>query len=124
MTWNVEYRDDDRVVCMKATGSMNLEQIKEFSSKAIGLAKKRGTNKYWVNFKEMTPDLTTFEIYSLPRLLIDLGTERDSLIGMVFSEDSIKKDDFLFFETVSQNQGLNVRLFTEPGKATEWLKGR
>ena len=31
------------------------------------------------------------------------------------------EQDFSFFETVSSNQGLNIRIFSDPSEALDWL---
>ena len=90
-------------------------------SDAIATAAKLGITDYLVDFRGMTPDLSVTTIYELPRILEKLGDTRESRTAMVVSPESEKKEDFSFFETVSLNQGFQVKLFTDLQEATQWL---
>ena len=69
----------------------------------------------------MNPEISTVDIYNLPKVLEGLGDSRKSRTAIVISPHSDSKKDFSFFETASLNQGFQVKLFFDVEKATEWL---
>ena len=122
MSWKIEFVKEDGILHLKAEGVMNIDLIKQMSSQAIGYAVEYGTNKYLVDLRKMVPEVSTMNIHDLPKILRDFGLTLRSRIAVLFSPSSEKKEDFSFFETVSLNRGLQVRLFMDPDEALQWLK--
>ena len=121
MPWEIETWQNEKLIYLKASGSMSLDSIKQMCSETIAEANKQGLTKYLVDFRDMVPDIEIINIYSLPEILEELGDNRLSKTAMVFSQDSKEKEKFSFFQTVSFNRGFNVRLFTKIDEARKWL---
>lgn len=122
MSWEIEFVGKDGILHLKAKGVMNIDLIKQMSSQTISSAAEHGTNKYLVDFREMVPEVSTMNINDLPKIFHEFGMTHGSCMAMVFSPSSEKKEDFFFFETVSRNQGLRIRLFMDLNEASQWLK--
>ena len=71
----------------------------------------------------MTPEMTTFEIYDVPEVLRRLGFKPSDRVAFVYSPDSPKCADFMFYETRAFNEGFAHRMFTDLGTALNWLRG-
>ena len=121
MPWEIKTRGEEKVVHLKASGSLDLDLIKEMCSAAMVAADEQKIRKYLVDFVEMDPQLSTIDIYKLPALLEAMGDSRKSRTAITIAPDSDKKKDFAFFETASLNQGFQVRLFFDVDSAAEWL---
>ena len=122
MPWEIEILEKEKVIHLRACGSMDIKLIKQMCSEAMGKTREHGFSKYLVDFREMLPELTTMTIHRLPHTLEAMGDTRESKTAMVISPDSKRKDNFLFFETVSDNRGFTVQLFEEMEAARRWLE--
>jgi hypothetical protein len=121
MPWKVEVQPGGKVVRIEASGEMGVGQVRQMGAAAIAEAAKAGTITFLADCRDMTPRMTTMEIYDLPDDLGRIGAKPGSRLAVLMSETSGRKEDISFFEAVSVNRGYRVRLFTDPGEAEEWI---
>lgn len=122
MSWETKKLKNEDIISTICSGNMNYENMVKMFSECIHAGKKNGITKYLTDNRNITFDLSTIDIYDLPKTFMKQGLELWSRVAVIVSSKSRKNEDFSFFETVSHNMGYNVRLFTNKDKALEWLK--
>ncbi len=120
MEWTIEYLEDKKILYIKLSGNLLFEKITEMCTEGLSEAHKHGTYNVLLDQTLITSPLRTLDIYKLPGLIEKAGVTRQFKIAILYSK---YPEDFYFYETVSENQGFTVRLFTAKDKdrAIEWL---
>jgi hypothetical protein len=101
---------------------MDYEQILQMSSEGIRAGKKHGINKYFIDNRNITPDLSVKDILNLPKAFNEQGLGSWNKVAVVFSPKATKKENLSLFETGSFNYGFLIRISTDKNQALEWLK--
>lgn len=123
MTHTIIVDPNTKIIEITVQGNATLGEIKEIISEALQVAQKERSNLILGDAREMSPRLSTLEIYELPLLISKIYTLA-GLEATKFKRAFVvakKTGDFKFFETVRVNRGHNTRLFFEISKAREWL---
>ena len=122
MHWKISIIKSEDLVSVKTSGVFNYEEIRQMTSETFNAATENGIGKILTDQRDMEPQISTVNIYILPREVLEEITHRPLRVALVYREDSTAKDDFIFFETTAQNAGMAVKLFTDPEEARFWLK--
>jgi hypothetical protein len=123
MSWTIDYLAEAQVVRVKTSGTMDLDQIKQMMVDGLAEGARRGTSRFLVDHRDMTPVLQMADIYRLPDVSLAVGVDRRFQVAIVFSPDSESWQDFEFYEIRAHNFGYDHRLFTTPEAALHWLTG-
>ena len=123
MQWNISYLQNDGVVHVKTSGTMNLELIKQLCSETVSTAAKHDSGKILVDHRDVTPDVSIIDTYQVPRILIECGWSRSARIAFVYAQTPEKDEIYDFFKITAQNIGVFVDLFNDPDEALAWLTG-
>ncbi len=108
---------DDKLLCISIRGTLHYAPVRGIMGEASRVAAEHGCTRFFYDFREAELSMTTTELYFLPRELPDLRFHR---IGALIRKDA-HLDDWQFFETVGQNNGIQMQFFTEEEKAIKWL---
>ena len=100
---------------------MDYDQIVKMSFESIRSGKEHGINKYLVDERSLTSDLSVTEISNLPEAFKEQGLEPTNKVAVVFSSRSTKLEDISLFETATFNYGFLIKLFIDKNQALEWL---
>jgi hypothetical protein len=119
MNWVISTTED--LVIVKTSGVFNLEQIKEMSLETFSVASSEKLKKVLGDHRDMTPQVSVFDTYILPRDLIQSKVPRPISLAIVFSEGSPQKEVFNFFEVTALNAGMYLKMFTNIKDACSWL---
>lgn len=113
ITYNQQY-DYIHVVTTGTIDDFAVSKVAHAIAKAID---ENHCKRILNDMRDTKINLETVSIYNTPKIIQEVGytTARRAL---VYSGDS---NDFNFFETVSKNQGQNVRVFTDVKEARQWL---
>jgi len=114
---------DDGLIAIRMDSRIDQSQLRAIASEVAQLAREHNCYLILNDAREATLGLSTTEIYELPKMVLEILSESGIQIhkfkrAVVMANDV---DDFVFFETVSQNRGQNVRLFRDMGEARSWL---
>jgi hypothetical protein len=71
--------------------------------------------------RDLLPAVSTYDVYRLPRDLLNGGRRFPAKVAILYSQESSKKEDFQFFEVTASNVGMYLKLFTDPEAAHQWL---
>ncbi len=119
--WEIEFLGKYGVVNLRATGQIDLERGLQWSTEALEFASVKSSTRLLHDLREMTPAISTTDIYLLPEVLGKLGLTRRMKVAILVPNSIRKKTDFVFFETVSRNKGFRVKLFNLLDDAQNWL---
>ena len=122
MKWTIEYLEKDRIIAAKINGIMDWEEHRKFAEELYPFARKKGSNRIVIDFREMIPDFTVLQIDDLPKMLKELGVGPDLRIAAVHDLSSPKSNEFTFFKNVATITSLHVEQFSDRNEAIAWLK--
>lgn len=122
--WRVEHwPPGGAIVRTTARGLFDRVLVTQKASETLAGGRALRGQRFLIDDREAQSALDTLQIYELPRTLEQLGLSRSALVAVVYSASSPSASDFRFFETVANNQGFHVKLFTAIEPALEWLHG-
>ena len=122
MKWVIDYLPQEAVLRVTTFGAMGPDDHKAFILDALAVGKTHGATRFLVDHREMTTALSIEDIFDLPTVIAGLGVERKQRAAIVYRADSTSRDDFFFYDARNMSKGIrNIRLFTDPKNALEWL---
>lgn len=120
MAINYTYDINNDVLISKASGNVNeLDEVKKYGESLIKLCKKNNLNKVISDERNLKYNLSQIELYSLASYYREL---LDTVIKSAIVCREVEFENTRFWETVSVNRGLNVKVFTDLKKAQKWIE--
>jgi hypothetical protein len=124
MPWNVRYIEEPNVVETRYSGRLTTDELREVVVATYELAQARGTHLFLGDCSELGAPDSLLDIYSLVKFYETLPVDAGAKEALVLPAAQAVQHDLGFYETVAQNRGFNVRLFTDWEQALAWLTGR
>ena len=122
MPWKISYLEDLKIVKTVYTEPAKLEELMEAVTANIRLAKEKQTNLFLGDCTALTETGATMDIYQLGQFIESLQADwaiKEAIVAPANRRNVV--DDLRFFETVTQNQMIKVRMFQDIEKAIDWL---
>jgi hypothetical protein len=104
---------------MKTKGTINERLLPTLFSMAATAHEKHACDRMLVDHRESGLRLNAAEIYWVPKKLEGHGIKRHRA-ALLFNRIG---EDEKFLETVCANQGVQMKIFTDPDQALAWLMG-
>jgi hypothetical protein len=123
LEWQIAYLKSEEAISVTTRGTMTMPDLQRLASAALDEARHHGVRRFLVDQRAMTPEMSTLEIYEVPSVLTRLGFQKTDRVAFIYSGDSPKREDFLFYETRASNEGFDHRMFTDLDTALSWLRG-
>ena len=120
MPYEIKYDMDIECLMCRIFGVFHMTELPEFASEIVALLDKHNCECILSDLREVDLRFSTIDFYSIPKLVTEAGVKHHVKRAVVFSKDA---KNYNFFETVSQNRGQFVRVFTDFDKARAWIKG-
>ncbi len=117
MPETVTFDEDLKIVRIDSYGDVTVEDLRSTLASALKLHKERGLSRGFIDATKVTSYPSTTSIF-------DFGSQGvDQLRGLriAIAAPSGKLVDPVFFETVTRNRGVNVRVFDSTDAALAWL---
>ncbi len=123
MAQTTVYNAEAHIIETKFEGILDLKEAKEIIAKITDVAKEHNCFLCLSDYRDAELNLTTSEIYNLPKLLSDVTTLHGLSATLFRRALVVRKDleNFHFFETVTLNSMQNARIFHDVGEAKRWL---
>jgi hypothetical protein len=121
MSWTIEFDEQQQVLRVTSNSVLGVDQIRQLTVEVINAVNTNSISRVLLDYRGMTPEIKTVDIYRLPRLYDDQQLQRAVRAAMVVSHSSEKLADFAFYEDVVQNAGFQIRVFTDYEMARQWL---
>ena len=117
------FNSETKTIEAKMIGDLTFCGTKELITQLAQMAKENNCNLLLNDFNEAIIKLSTFEIYELPKIMLDTFTSVGLNVRLMKRALIVKKDlqDYTFYETVTKNSGQNAKIFNDIDEAKEWL---
>jgi hypothetical protein len=126
--FTITYNLETGFVEAKVQGTIRFDEIKEIYSKYVQTTMENKSFLYLADYREAILDLSTMELYDLPKVLSDivdpLGINVNKLRRAIVVAKGLKDKrlgDYRFYETVTLNRWQNTKLFEDMDEAIKWL---
>lgn len=121
MKWQMYYDDKYQIIHTKTSGVLEIKAAAIMRGEGIAMAKKHNCNRGLLDHSEITGDeLTTMDIYNLPKTYNELGVPRTFRLALVVPKRFM--ENLKFYETVCHNNGYSISVFFDRETALNWLK--
>ncbi|KAB2923094.1 MAG: hypothetical protein F9K22_09975 [Bacteroidetes bacterium] len=121
MPWNLRYHDDDAVVETFYTGAVTAQDLTEAYRATAAALLEHQCLLLLANCTGLTAPPSFFDLIDLVGSIIAEKVPLDFREAVVLPEKERSRLSVRFFETVSRNRGLNVRIFSTREEALTWL---
>ncbi len=121
MSWTIEFDELQQLLRVTSNSVLGVDQIRQLTVEVINAVNTNSISRVLLDYRGMTPEIETVDIYRLPRLYDGQQLQRAVRAAMVVSHHSEKLADFAFYEDVVQNAGFQIRVFTDYESARQWL---
>lgn len=113
-------RVEDGVLYVTASGfDESLEDTQKYSYAVIQASKQTGVKKVLCDERQLDYQLSTIDLYVLAEFIVEHAPVM-AKVALVSNERY--KSDIQFWEIVSQNRGLVVKVFFDLEEAKAWIK--
>ena len=122
MPWELSYLEDLKIVKTVYAEPATLEELMEAVLANIALAREKGTNLFLGDCTSFTQTGSTMDIYQLGQFLesLNVGLNLKEAVVAPMAYNNVV-NDLHFYETVTNNRMIRVRLYQNVQAATEWL---
>jgi hypothetical protein len=122
MPWELSYLEDLKIVKTVYAEPATLEELMEAVLANIALAREKGTNLFLGDCTSFTQTGSTMDIYQLGQFLesLNVGLNLKEAVVAPMAYNNVV-NDLHFYETVTNNRMIRVRLYQDVQAATEWL---
>jgi hypothetical protein len=122
MKWEIDYIEDHGIVKVKTSGHMGWDDKIKLSEETLAAGRKNNVNAFFVDHKDTAFGLSVLEVDRLPDTFRNIGFSDKDKMAILCSPESPHKSLFEFLQNVFALKSLQIRVFTDPDKATVWLK--
>ncbi len=113
MSWTIEFDELQQLLRVTSNSVLGVDQIRQLTVEVINAVNTNSISRVLLDYRGMTPEIETVDIYGMPRLYDDQQLQHAVCAAMVVSHDSEKLADFAFYDDVVQNAGFQIRVFTD-----------
>ena len=121
MKWEFHYRAEPAYLEVIISGDLSSGDLNRMAVERLQEVRKHGCNKILFDFTGVTNSLATLDIYNRPEQSEKVGILRTNHTAAVVPDAYL--DDFRFMETVYQNRGFDLNVFTDRQEAINYLAG-
>jgi hypothetical protein len=126
VSWKIEHLEPEKTILIETSGAQDISMVRQMTAEVVELALRFGVTRFLKDDREADLQLTTLEIYEIPKILAELGIPRSSRIAVLMNSSSTQRRDFEFFKTRMHNEGMpEARIFVDSKEdALGWLIGK
>ena len=121
MSYNLDIREEQDYLHVRATGTRTFEAVAEMATQILNACIEHGTDSVLVDVRELEGRLSTIGAYEMPTTVFPKlkgrGLKRAAIVDREQYEDG-----FPFLETVARNRGFNLHIFSDVDEAIAWLR--
>lgn len=122
MSYSISISDDKTYIIIKVKGEITGENAMNYNTESHALGRKLGISRYLVDVTEArnVDSVSRNFDFAYHDMQNRDDIDRSAHVATLVSPGDHSHD---FIETVAQNAGLSVRLFTDKDAAVKYLKG-
>ncbi|WP_372807194.1 hypothetical protein [Pontiella sp.] len=118
MPFNIEYDADDDLIVATFTGEVTMPLVKDYLAALLPVLEKTGCRRLLSDSRNAKLNVTAMDILRFPKIA-DLSPLTATLRRAVLAAPGTS--GYELYETLSNAQGQNVRLFPSRAEAMKWL---
>ena len=122
MKWPISQIPKSNIIHVETSGTVSVEPLNQMVREVLQAAERHNSELFCVDHRKVHIAMSIVDTYDRPKVLDRLGVTRNSRIAQVCDQKDLKK--FQFLETVSVNNGYQVRVFQDITLAVGWLRGQ
>lgn len=125
MPWEITYLESIKIVKTVYTEPVTLEELVNAAIATLKVAQEKDTHFFLGDCTELTENGSVLDIFKLGEFLESLKADwniKEAVIAPKTRKNVI--EDLSFFETVTKNRDIKVRLFLDENEAIRWLIGQ
>ncbi len=104
------------------TGTRSFKTVVDISADVLKACAEEKVKKVLVDVRALEGALDTLEAYEIPDKYFPTIRDPNVITRAAIVDLKESEDRYRFFETVAQNRGFNLFIFSNPEEAVEWLK--
>ncbi len=120
MSHIIRYNESGHYILLVVTGRFTIADLKHIAPKVAAVSGKKGCFRVLIDMRAAGVDLSFMDVFNGPRFIDEAGISRRTKRALVVPASFAEAD---FLETVSRNQGQNLKVFRDPEEALDWLLG-
>jgi hypothetical protein len=124
MPYSVTFSEDTRIVRIKNSGQLSMNEIVAQTGEAARLSKDKGSKLLLTDFSAVAVNTSLVDIFQFPELYESLGMDRTFKIAVLISNIELNTNELRFYENITLNRGWQVRIFLKEDEAELWLTGK
>ena len=126
MSHKTVFNAEQGIIETKLEGTVHFEEVRDLVADSTALAREHGCYLWLTDYSEAQPELSTIEIYDLPKLFSDAANSLNVQVFQIKRAVVVSRDhaSYPFARTVSQNRGQSLELFDDIEKARSWLTNK
>ncbi len=106
------------------TGQITIGELQESTSEFIAMEKEQGVHRFLLDATEveLAEPLSLKEIHDMPaKQFLEEGADRHGRVAILPPKSAEAKVAVRFYETVCQNRGWMIKIFSKRREASDWL---
>jgi hypothetical protein len=118
MGYELSYDAEKKIIRGRVLGELNPSLVKNMAVDLEKLGRKHKCPRLLNDLREAVISKSLLDIYSMPRVVEEAGMQKSFRRAI---DVNPPVNDYRFLETVSVNEGQEVRVFSDPEEALRWL---
>jgi hypothetical protein len=121
MPWKLIHLEAEGVVETVYEGALTFSELEEAIRANAAARAEHGIRWFLADCRGLSAGGSLTDVYRLPALFERLGLGRDWKEAILLPAMPAAEDEMRFYETVTLNQGYQVRIFASREEALAWL---
>ena len=118
MGYELSYDAEKKIIRGRVLGEFIPSLVKNMAVDLEKLGRKHKCPRLLNDLREAVISKSLLDIYSMPRVVEEAGMQKSFRRAI---DVNPPVNDYRFLETVSVNEGQEVRVFSDPEEALRWL---
>ena len=121
MDFEFRYSEEKKMILGRVSGQLELPVLTKMTSELKKLSEVHNCMKCLSDMRESPVPESIIDIFDVPKAVSKAGDMGSFKCAMVVKE---VRDQWEFLETISNNRGQQIRIFTDFDEACAWLNNK
>ena len=121
MAWDAIFLEKEKIVHVVFSGTISDIEFQEAIAGSLLLAEKNGTKQFLTDCTEMESGASVLKAIELAKKLSGMDEFWEIKEAIIFSKHERAVKDLEVYEAVTNNRGMNIKIFHDRESALRWL---
>lgn len=121
MSYDLTIEKKEGVLWVTAKGNRSIQTVLSMSNDILAVCVEKKVKKVLADVRALKGRLSTIEAYEIPSKHFPKMRDRNVITHNAIVDLKEFEHNYKFFENVAVNRGFNIRIFSNPNEAFEWL---